>query len=200
MEDIKTCAAAEAVIFSSGEPISADRLSQALGVSKKDIKQAIGELQKKYADENSGVRLLCLDGSYQFVSSESCAEYVKAALEIKRNSPLSQAAMEVLAIIAYNQPVSKSFIEQVRGVDSSQTVNNLADKGLVEEAGRLDVPGRPIIYKTSLGFLKCFQLNSLDDLPPLPGDDAQMMIEDVIGAADSSGENGAEDKTDLTEA
>lgn len=186
MDDIKTCAAAEAVIFSSGEPISADRLSTALGIGKKEVKQAIDELKKKYSDENSGIKLLCLDDSYQFVSSESCSEYVKAALEIKRNTPLSNAAMEVLAIIAYNQPVSKSFIEQVRSVDSSQTVNNLVEKGLVEEAGRLDVPGRPIIYKTSLGFLKCFGLSSLEELPELPGNDAQIMIDEVINERSES--------------
>lgn len=182
MEHYNICSAMEAVLFSSGEPMSVDRLAQTLEVTKKEIRRAFDTLLDKYG-KNSGVKLLDLDDHYQLVSAQEYADYVKSALEIKRNSPLSQAAMEVLAIIAYNQPVSKSFIEQVRGVDSSQTVNNLVEKGLVEEAGRLDVPGRPIIYKTSLGFLKCFGMQTLDDLPSLPNDDAQIMIEDVINQA-----------------
>ena len=108
------------------------------------------------------------------------ADYIKKALEIKKNIPLSQAAMEVLAIIAYNQPVTKSFVEQVRGVESSQIVNNLVEKGLVEEAGRLDVPGRPISYKTSINFLRCFGLSGLDKLPPLPDENGQVMLDEVV--------------------
>ena len=108
------------------------------------------------------------------------ADYIKKALEIKKNIPLSQAAMEVLAIIAYNQPATKSFVEQVRGVESSQIVNNLVEKGLVEEAGRLDVPGRPISYKTSINFLLCFGLSGLDKLPPLPDENGQVMLDEVV--------------------
>ena len=117
-------------------------------------------------------------------------EYVKAAVETKKNTPLSPAAMEVLTIVAYNQPVSKSFVERVRGIDSSSVVNSLTEKNLLEEAGRLDVPGRPVAYRTTPVFLRCFGLESLDDLPPIPNlkktDFSELLTEDT--ADDGSGE------------
>lgn len=172
-------AAIEAVLFASGEPLRADRLSEILDVDIDTLVGAVNLLMDKYNTKEHGITVIELDGSYQMISKKYYHEYVKNALEIKRNSPLSQAAMEVLAIIAYNQPVSKSFVEQVRGVDSSQTVNNLVEKGLVEEAGRLDVPGRPIIYKTSPGFLRCFELKDISSLPPLPDENGQLMLDDL---------------------
>ena len=109
------------------------------------------------------------DSSYQMCTREEFGEQVRAALETKRSAPLSNAAMEALTIIAYNQPVSKGFVENVRGIDSSSVINNLVEKGLVEEAGRLDVPGKPIVYRTTSVFLRSFGLSSVADLPPLPG-------------------------------
>lgn len=125
-------------------------------------------LKERYQKTSHGICILDLNGSYQMCTKLEWAEKVKQALEMKRNTPLSQAAMETLAVIAYNEPVTKSFIEQVRGVDSSGIVNNLAEKGLIEEAGRLELPGRPIAYRTSANFLRSFQLTSLADLPPIP--------------------------------
>ena len=115
----------------------------------------------------TAVPLLCC--GFRGCISWLCGEYVKLAAETKKNAPLTPAAMEVLTIIAYNQPVTKSFVEHIRGTDSSSVVNSLVEKGLLEEAGRLDVPGRPIAYRTTPVFLRCFGFESLDDLPPLPG-------------------------------
>jgi segregation and condensation protein B len=100
-------------------------------------------------------------------------------LDLKRNAPLSQAAFEVLAIIAYNQPITKPYIEQIRGVDCSGVVNTLCQRGLIEEKGRLDVPGRPVLYGTTSDFLRCFSLNSLSDLPELPKEDREVLMSDV---------------------
>jgi len=114
--------------------------------------------------------LLRLGNRYQLCTRTEFAQSVRQALEIKRNAPLSQAAFEVLAVVAYNQPVTKSFVEQVRGVDCSGVVNTLCQKGLLEEKGRLELPGRPLLYGTTTEFLRCFSFSSLEDLPPLPGD------------------------------
>ena len=126
-------------------------------------------LNERYEDCGSGICIKKLDSSYQMCTREEYAEQIRTALETKRTTPLSNAAMEALTIIAYNQPVSKGFVENVRGIDSSSVINNLVEKGLVEEAGRLDVPGKPIVYRTTSVFLRSFGLSSTADLPPLPG-------------------------------
>ena len=161
---------AQAVLFASGEPVSAARLAQVLEC---DIPVAYGvldNLREYYKDQAGAVEVLQLGDSYQMVTVTEYAGYIRTALEIKRNQPLSQAALEVLAIIAYNQPVTKSFVEQVRGVDSSSVVNTLVEKELVEEHGRLELPGRPVAYVTTDSFLRCFGLQSLENLPTLPTD------------------------------
>ena len=134
-------------------------------------------------------RLSMLDDAYQFCTAKECASAVRAALEIRRNTPLSQAALEVLAVIAYNQPVTKAFVEQVRSVDCAAVIQGLMLKGLVEERGRLELPGRPLLYGTTAGFLRSFGLQSLDDLPPLPEDEQQRVmteptLDDVIREAE----------------
>ena len=120
--------------------------------------------------------MLRLDDQYQMSTREEFQEAVKKALEIKKSQPLSQAAMEVLAIVAYNQPVTKSFVEQIRGVDSSSTVNTLVERGLLEEKGRLDLPGRPVSYGTTPHFLRSFGLTSIGELPLVPqsGEEAEL--------------------------
>lgn len=162
-----TKAKLEAVLFAMGEPASVPYLSEVLQQDEKMLKTALLSLQDEYKADNHGIQLLCLEGAWQFATKIDFAEEVQKALDTRRNSPLSSAALEVLAIIAYNQPVSRSFIEQVRGVDSISTVGTLVQKGLVEEAGRLDLPGKPIAYRTNDTFLRCFGLTSLTDLPPL---------------------------------
>lgn len=157
--------AIEAVLFVSGEPVSVSRLAEVTGLTEQEVATATDKLSERF---DGGIMVLKLEDAYQMTTRPDTAEYVKAFLEIRRDTPLSSAAMEVLAIIAYNQPVTKAFVEQVRGVDSSQTMNTLAEKGLIEEAGRLELPGRPISYVTSAGFLRSFGMSSLADLPPLP--------------------------------
>ena len=161
--------AIEAILFASGEPIEIYRLSEASGVDAGTLPSMIRLLNERYDDCGSGICIKKLDSSYQMCTREEYADQVRSALETKRSAPLSNAAMEALTIIAYNQPVSKGFVENVRGIDSSSVINNLVEKGLVEEAGRLDVPGKPIVYRTTAVFLRSFGLSSVADLPPLPG-------------------------------
>ena len=163
----------EAILFASGEPMSLDRIAQELGVRTYAVEPVVEPLQKKYNTAESGVHLLQLGDSAQFCTNPAFIEPVRSALDLKRNTPLSQAAMEVLAVVAYNQPVTKAFVEQVRGVDCSGVVGSLVQKGLLEERGRLELPGRPLLYGTTENFLRCFQLGSIDQLPPPPGEGAQ---------------------------
>ena len=155
----------EAVLFAAGSPVAADKLCEILSVSKPELDQLRRILEAKYRQTASGIALIYLDGAYQLCTKPEFASAVKAALELKKMPPLSKAALEVLAIIAYNQPVTRVFIEQVRGVDSSSIVTSLCDKGLIKEDGTLDAPGRPMLFSTTDVFLRCFGLSSLSDLP-----------------------------------
>lgn len=170
----------EAVLFASGEPVSLERMAQALNLDEKTLSSMMKDFIDQYQTAQRGIQAVELEGSYQLCTKPEHERSVKCVLELKKNTPLSQAALEVLAIIAYNEPVTKSFIEQVRGVDSSQIVNNLVEKGLIEEAGRMEVPGRPISYRTSSNFLRSFGMRSLGELPPLPDDDNQVKLEEVV--------------------
>ena len=125
-------------------------------------------LGAQYDERNSGLMLIRVDNKYQICTREKYSDEVRKLMEIKKNAPLSNAAFEVLAVIAYNKTVTRSFIEQVRGVDCSGPISSLVQKGLIEEKGRMDLPGRPLIYGTTDRFLRCFSLNSLEDLPDLP--------------------------------
>jgi len=177
--------AIEAILFASGEPIELYRLSEASGVETGSIPDIIRLLNERYSDNGSGICIKKLDSSYQMCTNEKYSGQIRAALETKRSTPLSNAAMEALTIIAYNQPVSKGFVENVRGIDSSSVINNLVEKGLVEEAGRLDVPGKPIVYRTTPVFLRSFGLSSVADLPPIAGqtervgEDGQLVMTDI---------------------
>ncbi|MCL2513821.1 MAG: SMC-Scp complex subunit ScpB [Oscillospiraceae bacterium] len=164
----------EAILFASGEPVETEKLSETLGTEIEDIKKILEELARDYDERNSGFSLIPIGGKYQFTTRPQYFEYIRAVLETKRNNPLSPAAFEVLAVVAYNQPVTKAFIEQVRGVDCGGVLQTLCQRGLVEENGRLDLPGRPLLYGTTDVFLRCFSLNSLADLPPLPDKDAKL--------------------------
>ena len=177
MEIKEKLGAIEAILFASGEPVELYRLSQASGIDVGTIPSMIKLLNERYDGCGSGICIKKLDSSYQMCTREEFAPQIRMALETKKNTPLSNAGMEALTIIAYNQPASKSFVENVRGVDSSSVVNNLVEKGLVEEAGRLDVPGKPIVYRTTPVFLRTFGLSSIADLPPLAGHE-NVVIED----------------------
>ncbi len=169
----------EAILFAGGEPVDIDKLCLSMNLESSQVKELLEMLSEKYQNSESGIELLKLESSYQLAAKKEYAPYIKTALEIKKNAVLSPAAMEVLAIVAYNQPVTKSFIENVRGVDSSGVVNSLVEKSLLAEAGRLDLPGRPIAYKTTDNFLRSFQLTGLGDLPPVPEKKEQITIDDI---------------------
>lgn len=196
MPNDQRLAVVEAILFASGEPIDAERIAQAVGVELEDALMLLGRLSEKYESAESGLCLLRLGEEYQISTKKYYASEIRTALESKKSAPLSNASMEVLAIAAYNQPVTKSFVEHVRGVDSSSVVNTLAEKGLLEEAGRLEVPGRPVAYKTTANFLRCFSLSGLDDLPPLP--EEEMVTEEVSETENISRE--INEELDITEA
>ncbi|MBQ2676518.1 MAG: SMC-Scp complex subunit ScpB [Clostridia bacterium] len=158
----------EAILFASGDPLKIDRIAEAMSITEDEVVQVSDILAAEYNEQLRGFKLIRLGDKLQLCTRTEYFDYVRAILEMKRNAPLSQAAFEVLAVIAYNQPVTKSFVEQVRGVDCSGVIGSLCEKGLIEERGRLDLPGRPLIYGTTDDFLRCFSLRSLSDLPPLP--------------------------------
>lgn len=164
-------AVAEAVLFASGEPLDVEKTAKILLVDKESLEECLVSLQEKYKDDEHGIELLNLNGKYQFATKEEYASQIRAVLSIKKNTPLSAAAFEVLAIVAYNQPVTKAFIEQVRGVDCSGVIATLCQRNLIRENGRLDLPGRPLLYCTTDNFLRCFEMSSLDELPELPSRD-----------------------------
>ena len=159
--------AIEAILFAAGERIETARLAMALETDEKEIEEAADALAGALAYERRGIRILRLDKGYQMVSSGEMAEYVTKALETRKPPKLSSSQLEALTIIAYYQPATKAMVEQIRGVDSSYSVSALINKKLIEEAGRLNVPGRPILYKTTPDFLRTFGLESLEELPPI---------------------------------
>lgn len=158
----------EAVLFAAGDAVSLDRLCAALETPREDILAAVRALEALYALENRGLMLRRIEDRLQLCSRPMYAEAARRVTESRRAATLSPAALEVLTIVAYRQPVTRAFIDQLRGVDSGGTLAGLAEKQLIEEAGRLEVPGRPILYRTTGRFLQAFALESLDDLPALP--------------------------------
>ncbi len=160
----------EAILFASGEPVSKHRIIEVLKITKKEMEYCTKQLEEKYNKDDSGVMLLRLSDDLQLASNPKYIEPVRELLALKRNTPLSPASLEVLALVAYNQPVTKAFIEQVRGVDCSGVISSLIQKGLVEEKGRLELAGRPLLYGTTDNFLRCFSLDDLSMLPEIPDD------------------------------
>lgn len=161
-------AACEAILFASGEPLEGARIAEALETELETVNGVLWELARALDERKSGICLLRLGSKYQLCSRVEYAQQIRNVLDIKKNAPLSNAALEVLAVVAYNQPVTKAYVEQIRGVDCSGVVSTLCQKGLLEEKGRLDLPGRPLLYGTTPDFLRCFCLSSLADLPELP--------------------------------
>ena len=157
----------EAILFAAGEPVEVSRLSMALEVDESDILEASDALASELAFQRRGIRILKLENAYQMVSSGEMADYVTKALETRKPPKLSSSQLETLTIIAYYQPATKAMVEQIRGVDSAYSVSALLNKKLICEAGRLNVPGRPIQYATTPDFLRTFGLQSLDELPEI---------------------------------
>ena len=167
MEQTQLQRAIEAILFAAGERIEVSRLAMALEADPKEIVAATDKLMDELAFERRGIRILKLDGGYQMVSSGEMADYVTKALETRKPPKLSASQLETLTIVAYYQPATKAMVEQIRGVDSSYSVAALLNKKLIEEAGRLNVPGRPILYKTTPDFLRTFGISSLEELPDI---------------------------------
>lgn len=167
MEQTELQRAIEAILFAAGERIDLQRLAAVLETDPSEIEKAADELANQYAFERRGIRILKLEKGYQMVSAGEMADYVTKALETRKPPKLSSSQLETLTIIAYYQPATKAMVEQIRGVDSAYSVAALLNKKLIEEAGRLNVPGRPIQYKTTPDFLRTFGLSSLEELPPI---------------------------------
>ncbi len=178
----------EAILFASGDPLTLEKISESSGIESETVVKLINSLNDRYEQNESALNIIKLGDSYQIATRQEFSDYITAALENKRKVPLSPAAMETLTIIAYNQPVTKGFVEHVRGVDSSSVVNSLVEKNLLEEAGRLDVPGKPVAYRTTDVFLRCFRLSSLDDLPPLPNMSDQVSFDEIVGGEENNEE------------
>ena len=185
-------AAIEGILFASGEPVSVDRICVAMDMDRPTVELVLQKLGDFYAYERRGMRLLHMDDSFQLCSAPEYADVIRKAFEIRKPAKLSQPALEVLTIIAYYQPTTRAYVDQIRGVDSSYTVGLLLDRHLIEECGRLQVPGRPHLYRTTQAFLRAFHLNSLDDLPEMPGveADGQLRLEDqmLLAPAEDDGE------------
>lgn len=160
--------AVEAVLFASGEPVQTERICVALGLERPAAEQILQRLTDYYAYERRGIRLLRIEDSWQLCSSPDHADAIRRAFEIRKPAKLSQPALEVLTVIAYYQPTTRAYVDQIRGVDSSYTMGLLLERELIEEAGRLSVPGRPMQFRTTKTFLRAFGLSSLDELPELP--------------------------------
>ena len=167
MEQIELQRAIEAILFAAGERIETSRLAAALQTDPDDIRKATEALADQLAFDRRGIRIIKLDDGYQMVSSGEMAEYVTKCLETRKPPKLSSSQLETLTIIAYYQPATKAMVEQIRGVDSAYSVSALLNKSLIEEAGRLNVPGRPIQYRTTPDFLRTFGISSLEELPPI---------------------------------
>ena len=172
--------AIEGILFAAGEPVGVERLCLALEIDRDTADAVCRRLADQYSYERRGIRLLRLDNSYQLCSAPEYAGPIRKAFESRRPARLSQPALEVLAIIAYYQPATRAYVDQIRGVDSSYTISLLLERDLIEESGRLAVPGRPILYRTTRNFLRSFGLGSLDELPELPdatAEDGQITLE-----------------------
>ena len=195
MKEIES--AVESILFASGEPVQTDRICTALELDRPTVERVLQKLMDGYAYERRGIRLLKIEDSWQMCSAPDYADVIRSAFEIRKPAKLSQPALEVLTIIAYYQPTTRAYVDQIRGVDSSYTISLLLDRKLIEECGRLQVPGRPRLYRTTKQFLRAFHLTSLDDLPEMPdlGGEGQMRIgEDgqIVDPAESAEITGAD--------
>lgn len=186
--------AIEAILFAAGYPVKYSKLAEVLGLDEHNVKTLVTHMSEGFNADSSkrGINLLVFEDTCQFCTKEQYAPYIREALGIRRGGNLSASSMEVLAIVAYNQPLTRSFVDQVRGVDSSYAMNSLIDKGLIEACGRLDAPGRPMLYITTEKFLRVFGINSLSELPATetlvpPKEELPMIEEEADGLTDDEG-------------
>ena len=189
----------EAILFAAGDSVPIARLSLILGVSEEEVISAATELQETYSSGQRGMRILRLEDKLQMCSAPEFAPYIGKALEQRKPPVLSQPALETLAVVAYFQPVTRAYVEQVRGVDSSYTVGMLCERGLIEECGRLDVPGRPLLFRTTDVFLRTMGISALSELPPLPDMTNGEGIEKLQTAIDKLQGTGGKEQISLSE-
>ncbi|MBR7111492.1 MAG: SMC-Scp complex subunit ScpB [Clostridia bacterium] len=196
LEPIKNLEACiEAVVFAAGYPVPYQKLAEVTGLGVREVKRLAERIAKRYEDEAHGIMMLCFKDTCQLCTKEQYGAYIREALGVRRGGNLSNSSMEVLAVVAYNQPVTRAFIDAVRGVDSNYAVNSLIDKELIASMGRLDAPGRPVLYGTTDKFLRVFGMSTLDDLPKTeialpvakPGEQLSIAAEEMNG--ESTAEN-----------
>ena len=183
-------AAVEGILFASGEPVAADRIAVALELDRDTVDEVLRRLADYYSYERRGMRLVRMEDTWQLCSAPEYADVIRRAFEIRKPAKLSQPALEVLTVIAYYQPTTRAYVDQIRGVDSSYTMGLLLERGMIEECGRLQVPGRPRQYRTTKQFLRAFHLTSLEDLPVMPdlGGDGQMRLNEAGEIVNPAGE------------
>ncbi|NCB50996.1 MAG: SMC-Scp complex subunit ScpB [Clostridia bacterium] len=182
MEEKELKTTLEAVLFASGDPVPAGRISLVLGIPEEDVFSCAEMLAQEYISEGRGIRLLKLDKSIQLCSAPEYASVISKVIEHRAPPKLSQPALEALAVVAYFQPVTRAYVEQVRGVDSSYTIGSLVEKSLIEPCGRLEAPGRPTLYRTTKAFLRVMGVSSLEELPGLPDMSSTDGVEKLQGA------------------
>lgn len=194
MENAEICRAVEAILFAAGDPVGMERMALAIGAGTDQIEAALKELMDTYSFERRGMRIIRLEDAYQMVSAQELSDVITRALETRKPPKLSASALETLTVIAYYQPTTKAFVEQIRGVDSSYTISALLNKKLIEEQGRLGVPGRPILYGTTPDFLRTFGIASLEELPEVDLPKAQtQQVEMQLSLEDQQTQQAASD-------
>jgi len=188
--------ALEAILFASGDPISIDRLADVLEIEREDVIDCAEELELHYKKINSGIRIIRLEDEYQMCSNPEFADVIVKTMRHRKPPKLSQAALEVLSIVAYFQPVTRAYIEDVRGVDSSYSVNMLTERGLIEPCGKLEVPGRPTLFRTTENFLRVMEIEQLEDLPTLPEIAPEEGVDALRAAIEQKAESGVQMELD----
>lgn len=197
MEEAEIRRAIEAILFAAGDPVGIERMALAIGAGTDQIEAALKELMDAYSFERRGMRIIRLENAYQMVSAQELSDVITRALETRKPPKLSASALETLTVIAYYQPTTKAFVEQIRGVDSSYTISALLNKKLIEEQGRLSVPGRPILYGTTPDFLRTFGIASLEELPEVDLPKAQtQQVEMQLSLEDQQVQQAASDPTE----
>ena len=196
MEEAEIRRAIEAILFAAGDPVGIERMALAIGAGSDQIEAALKELMDTYSFERRGMRIIRLEDAYQMVSAQGLSDVITRALETRKPPKLSASALETLTVIAYYQPTTKAFVEQIRGVDSSYTISALLNKKLIEEQGRLSVPGRPILYGTTPDFLRTFGIASLEELPEVDLPQAQtQQLEMQLSIEDQQAADSGEEAT-----
>ena len=184
--------ALEAILFASGDPVSINRLADVLEIEREDVIDCVEELELAYEKKHSGIRIVRVEDAYQMCSAPEYADVIVKTMRHRKPPKLSPAALEVLAIVAYFQPVTRAYIEDVRGVDSSYSVNMLTERGLIEPCGKLEVPGRPTLFRTTDNFLRVMELEQLEDLPALPEIAHEEGVEALRAAIEQKAESGVQ--------